>query len=409
MPDPSPRPRRSSWLPAVLRRKSASAAPPAAESSPPSSSSPPPPSQPQSEAQVRLSLQRMSLANLRAACEEHSAADLLENRLFAHDSSSLRAALARRLFDEDDENSDSAEVIEAWLASAADPWPEPERPPPTDYATAIAPKGPWGPTACGIEVRACPGNPAKGRGAYATRPIEAGRVVGIYWGERLTQRAHALRHEPLPEGASPEVLARARPTPAEAAALDARRRRLSSLKPKQGAPMGGADNRGSYSFALLPDVASCRFVGRVAYLDAEDPAKAGWCRYINHAADTLRVCNCEAKIDALRALVWLQTRRAVAAGEELAFDYGTSFRFGWDRKKDDALMAASEGRAPPPADRYASAPPGRRASAVLPIGLRGTSGDEPLAAAPSTSPPSRPGRGAAAAAEKPDAALRQLA
>lgn len=116
-------------------------------------------------------------------------------------------------------------------------------------------------------------------------------------------------------------------------------------------------------------------MGRIAYLDAEDPARSGWCRFINHAADSLRACNLECKVDATGAgLVWLQARRDVAAGEELAFDYGSSFRFGWDHEAEDARAAAREGLAPPTPragdPHVAAAPPPMR----LPVGLRGRVG-----------------------------------
>jgi len=44
--------------------------------------------------------------------------------------------------------------------------------------------------------------------------------------------------------------------------------------------MGGADNGGGYTFCLLPDSASVIFPGRVAFIDAEDPHRSNWARYI---------------------------------------------------------------------------------------------------------------------------------
>ena len=58
------------------------------------------------------------------------------------------------------------------------------------------------------------------------------------------------------------------------------RARLNKLTAEEGAPMGGADNGGGYTFSLLPDSASAIFPGRVAFIDAEDPHRSNWARYI---------------------------------------------------------------------------------------------------------------------------------
>lgn len=76
-----------------------------------------------------------------------------------------------------------------------------------------------------------------------------------------------------------------------------------------GAPIGGPDNHASYSFALLLDVHSQQFPGRVLFVDAENPTLSSWARYINHASDKLTQCNVEPKVDALKALVWFEARR----------------------------------------------------------------------------------------------------
>ena len=68
---------------------------------------------------------------------------------------------------------------------------------------------------------------------------------------------------------------------------------------------------------------------RVAYIDGEDPNLSSWCRYLNHCKRGERGCNCEPKSDAgLQGLVWFVARREIKAGEELCFDYGSSYR--WD-------------------------------------------------------------------------------
>ena len=66
----------------------------------------------------------------------------------------------------------------------------------------------------GMEIRLCD-DVRKGMGAFATRRIAEGSVIGIYWGERLTARAHALRHGWRLD----QVVAN--PTKAELAALNA--------------------------------------------------------------------------------------------------------------------------------------------------------------------------------------------
>jgi len=91
--------------------------------------------------------------------------------------------------------------------------------------------------------------------------------------------------------------------------------------------MGGADNGGGYTFCLLPDSASVIFPGRVAFIDAEDPHRSNWARYINHAPEDAQLCNTEPHVDALRQLVWLQARRTIQAGEEICFDYGGDYTF----------------------------------------------------------------------------------
>ena len=55
---------------------------------------------------------------------------------------------------------------------------------------------------------------------------------------------------------------------------------------------------------------------------------SSWCRYLNHCKRGERGCNCEPKSDGLQGLVWFVARREIKAGEELCFDYGSSYR--WD-------------------------------------------------------------------------------
>ena len=84
--------------------------------------------------------------------------------------------------------------------------------------------------------------------------------------------------------------------------------------------MGGVANGGAYAFKLLPTHASYGR-DRVAYFDAEDPNRSSWCRFINHARRGENECNCTQHVYGLHRLIWIQTGREVAEGEELHFDY----------------------------------------------------------------------------------------
>ena len=227
--------------------------------------------------------------------------------------------------DEDDD--EVAEFVAVRLRGQADPWPDDAQTaaaPETD-AEVLDPSGLWSPDSCGVEIRACSDDADKGLGAFATRPMAQGRVVGVYWGERLTQREHAVRHG-WRSGTTIADL-----TPADRKALAERRARLAALT--FGAPIHGADNGSSYCFSILADellaaLGSTMLPRRTAYIDGEDPTRSSWCRYINHCAETRPGCNLEPKCDGIRCLVWFEARREIAAGEELCFDYSEHYR--WD-------------------------------------------------------------------------------
>ena len=87
-------------------------------------------------------------------------------------------------------------------------------------------------------------------------------------------------------------------------------------------------NRGKYIWDLLPK--SVRYDNsRVAYVDAEDPFRSSWCRYINHAPTSTQGCNLTTRVDALRGLIWFESRREIDIGDELQCDYlGDSTRRG---------------------------------------------------------------------------------
>ena len=222
-------------------------------------------------------------------------------------------------------NSSIKQAIDVHLTEHADPWPDNEkRLPPDSARTALDAHGPWSCTACGVRIGHCPQQPEKGRGVFATRRIASGAVVGCYWGELLTGRQHYLRHGSAPIAQSAED-SESSLTFAERASLVRRRRRLSALTVDEGAPMGGADNKGAYSINLLPSVLRAQAPEHVAVIDAEDPNLSSWCRYVNHSAPGSSSCNCAMQIDGRVPAAWFIALRDIEIDEELAFDYGEGY------------------------------------------------------------------------------------
>ena len=71
---------------------------------------------------------------------------------------------------------------------------------------------------------------------------------------------------------------------------------------------------------------------RKQFIDAEDPRRSTWTRYINHADSATTGCNLSPRADPSgarlgldRPLVWFVARRDIRVGEELGFSYGPSF------------------------------------------------------------------------------------
>lgn len=289
------------------------------------------------------SLERMSLEELRKTAKTYDTSGaLLASPMIARSRDLLRQSLIYFFACVEEESTDSPEVVDAWLASSASIWPAGERPPPKDMDEALDPDGLWGMAACGVEVKQCVDHESKGKGAFAVRQIQAGAVVAVYAGEHLTQREHSVRHDASRSAAAggPRPLPILRPlTGGEKAALEERRHRLEELTPETGAPAGGAANGGAYTFGLLPDSTSAIFPGRVAFIDAEDPRRSNWARYVNHAPEESQLCNTEPHIDATQKLVWLQATRDIAPGEEICFDYGDEYNF-----EHEMVVASSEAR-----------------------------------------------------------------
>ena len=64
---------------------------------------------------------------------------------------------------------------------------------------------------------------------------------------------------------------------------------------------------------------------RPMYIDAEDPTRSSWCRFINHAHYETPACNLSPRTDARVPRVWFVARRPIKAGEEVCFSYGKVF------------------------------------------------------------------------------------
>ena len=238
-----------------------------------------------------------------------------------------KSATIRYNEDVDDE---VLEFVNMRLSAAADEWPtEIESKPGTDGSEDLLnSNGRFSAAERGVEIRLCD-DARKGMGAYATRKILAHRIVGIYWGELLTARQHALRHGWRIE----QVVAK--PTKQELAALREREERLAALT--SGVPISsagvGAQNGSAYCFSLFADelkaaLGSAMLPEHIAYIDCEDPNRSTWCRYVNHAPAMVGACNCVPRTDALAHLVWLEATRDIEVGEEVCFDYGEVYK--WD-------------------------------------------------------------------------------
>ena len=227
-----------------------------------------------------------------------------------------------------DESSDSDEESDAlgvrlWLDSARRStvsWPLDE--PPPSAASAVDDNGQWGAKASGVAIRTCD-DESKGYGAFAERRFVKGAFVGVYRGEQLTQREYAIRHTEY-DGATAE----------EQGDYAERLQRIASLT-GPGAPAGGVNNHGAYVFSLIPTTtaAVAKLIDgdsdlddeHVSCIDAEDPTRSSWCRYINHAQHDGRACNLSSRVVSTRALVWFEALRDVEVGEELCFSYGPEY------------------------------------------------------------------------------------
>eukprot|EP00966_Prymnesium_polylepis_P081776 1894129-Prymnesium_polylepis.1 len=93
--------------------------------------------------------------------------------------------------------------------------------------------------------------------------------------------------------------------------------------------MGGSNNDGAYCFEVraqtplasrLLDAGagpSAAASDQIVMIDAEDPHRSSWCRYINEARGDAP--NLRARVDTAGLLVWFEAVRDIDAGEELCF------------------------------------------------------------------------------------------
>jgi len=226
----------------------------------------------------------------------------------------------------------TSHLVAPGMKMEADVWPfgDSVGPLPANAIEALDANGPFGAAARGVEVRPCVDEPAKGKGVFARRRLVRGELVGLYWGEKLTRREYLARHGET-RGVDGDILNRAvtgrsAARGSLAAILDRataveRRTRLDALS--QGHPMSG----GTYVFRL-PAEAHCLLDGEPVYcVDAEDPNRSAWCRYLNHAKVGSAACNVDQKVNA-EGDIWFVTNRDIAVGSELCFDYGSEFPEG---------------------------------------------------------------------------------
>ena len=164
----------------------------------------------------------------------------------------------------------------------------------------------------GIEIRPSPG---KGMGAFAVEQIAQNDVVGDYEGEILTAMQIANRYG---GGAGDQSEVSRSKTPEDKAWEASRRER-------------GVGLSGNYVVQVATDV----------FVDAEDPEKSSWCRYLNHESTGNGGANV-----ALKCLehgmggkprVWFVALRDITPGEEICFDYDGSEGTYW--KDEDSVVA----------------------------------------------------------------------
>ena len=146
----------------------------------------------------------------------------------------------------------------------------------------------------GIIVKSSPG---KGFGAFAARNFDEDITIADYVGEQLTQAEVDVRYKKSKMDWKDKLWRKSR-----------------QLK--------GITVSGDYIFRVEDDL----------YVDAEDPAFANWCRFINHSSDAnLRVKSLAYSGYTQGPRVWFVSTRPIKEGEELCFDYGEEYWFEEDK------------------------------------------------------------------------------
>ena len=85
---------------------------------------------------------------------------------------------------------------------------------------------------------------------------------------------------------------------------------------------------GEYLFAISSSLGAEPDI----FIDAEDPWRSNWCRFINHSSDAnLRVKSLAYSGYTQGPRVWFVSTRPIEAGEELCFDYGEEYWFEEDK------------------------------------------------------------------------------
>ena len=127
------------------------------------------------------------------------------------------------------------------------------------------------PMRLGRDVEVVPNS--KGNGLYALRDLAEDELVGLYWGEILTDEEYQA-----------------------------------------------SDSSGAYAMGLAN--------GKI--MDGEDPRSSNFLRYINHSKLHANCLAVEEEFPLLSlAAVSIQTGKDIAAGSELLFDYGEEY---WDTR-----------------------------------------------------------------------------
>jgi hypothetical protein len=155
--------------------------------------------------------------------------------------------------------------------------------------------------------------PGKGLGVITKKDIPIHTVVGNYIGEIITEDVMHRRYD------SPQVR-----HPDDVEWYESRRRRQQTVT-------------GDYLYRITIPVASRmelqhhnsiinrQSISNAMYVDAEDEYESLWTRFLNHDSNPNLVGKSIHESYDGRPRVWFVTRRDVAAGEELCFDYGDEY------------------------------------------------------------------------------------